>query len=315
VNLNGGTGNGRLATTNGFINVKDHQGVLDLKTAHGAIIVKGGAGRLDMKTERGEIDIRATKADVMARSARGDIRFEGTPGDGQQSFDSENGNIILALPATARFRVDAQAGNGTVTNVFSLTTSAGAAVDSRTRLKGSVGGDSSTSIRLRSQKGNIVLKRLTPGSGKAEDSRQMAPPGRLVDVGGYRLHLHCAATNSKVKPPFNKLPGEAQKLRAWLQTQPRHDGLDMLAEEMAEMHAARASAKHPLGDIPLLVLSSGVNVSAEGERLQADLTTLHVLQRSMVVNDGRVPGPPRTGPRPRRAATARPRPPASGRPD
>src|SRR5262249_46215266 len=87
VDLNGSTSNGRLATSNGFIYVKDHKGTLDVKTAHGAIIVRGVAGQLDMQTEHGEINIRATKANVMARSS-GDIRFEGTPGEGQHSFDS-----------------------------------------------------------------------------------------------------------------------------------------------------------------------------------------------------------------------------------
>jgi pimeloyl-ACP methyl ester carboxylesterase len=61
---------------------------------------------------------------------------------------------------------------------------------------------------------------------------------------------------------------------------------DFLAEECAEIYAARRSTKYPLGDVPLIVLSAGVhrypkgaNVSAEDmakekERLQADLTTL-----------------------------------------
>jgi pimeloyl-ACP methyl ester carboxylesterase len=61
---------------------------------------------------------------------------------------------------------------------------------------------------------------------------------------------------------------------------------DFLAEECAEIYAARQSTTYPLGDIPLIVLSAGVhrypkggNVSAEDmtkdkERLQADLTTL-----------------------------------------
>jgi hypothetical protein len=160
VNLNGGTGNGRITTTNGFIRVTDHKGALDLKTAHGSIIVQGGSGRLDMKTDHGEIHIRAKKVDVIARSANGDIRFAGTPGDGEQSFDSENGSIILTLPASARFRVDAQAANGTVTNEFPLTSSVSPVGESRTRLSGAVGGDSSTSIKLRTQNGNIVLKRL-----------------------------------------------------------------------------------------------------------------------------------------------------------
>ena len=162
VNLNGGTGNGRLATTNGFIRVTDHKGTLDLKTARGTIIVRGGAGRLDMKVDAGEIEIRETKADVTARSAKGNIRFEGMPGEGQQSFDSDNGNILLALPASARFRLDAQANNGTVTNEFSLTPAPDAAGNSSTRLSGTVGGGSSTSIKLRTQNGNIVIKRLIP---------------------------------------------------------------------------------------------------------------------------------------------------------
>jgi DUF4097 and DUF4098 domain-containing protein YvlB len=113
-----------------------------------------------MEVDRGNIEIRATKADVIAHNANGDIRFEGTPGDGQQSFDSEHGSIILALPASARFQVDAQAANGTVTNEFPLTSSARPVGESRTRLSGAVGGASSTSIKLRTRNGNIVLKRL-----------------------------------------------------------------------------------------------------------------------------------------------------------
>jgi hypothetical protein len=73
---------------------------------------------------------------------------------------ASNGSIIFALPGSARFRVDTQARNGTVTNEFSLTSSASAAGKSRTRLSGAVGGDSSTSIKLRTQNGNILLKRL-----------------------------------------------------------------------------------------------------------------------------------------------------------
>jgi DUF4097 and DUF4098 domain-containing protein YvlB len=159
VSLTGGTGNGLLATANGFIRATDHKGALDLKCGRGAIIVQQGGGRLDMEVDRGNIEIRATKADVIARSANGDIRFEGTPGDGPQSFDSEHGSIILALPASARFRVDAQAAQGTVTNEFPLTTWSPVG-KSTTRLSGAVGGDSSTSIKLRTQNGNIVLKRL-----------------------------------------------------------------------------------------------------------------------------------------------------------
>jgi DUF4097 and DUF4098 domain-containing protein YvlB len=115
-----------------------------------------------MKADAGGIEIRETKADVKARSAKGDIRFEGMPGEGQQSFDSDDGNILLALPASARFRLDAQAKNGTATNEFSLTSASDGAGNSSTRLSGTVGGDSSTSIKLRTQNGNIVIKRLIP---------------------------------------------------------------------------------------------------------------------------------------------------------
>jgi hypothetical protein len=75
--------------------------------------------------------------------------------------------------------------------------------------------------------------------------------------------------------------------------------MDLLAEEMAEMHAARASVKYRLGEILLLVLSSGrgrgypkgLNVSAEDwakekDRLQTDLTTLSRNSKRILAETG-----------------------------
>jgi hypothetical protein len=43
VSLNGGTGDGRVATANGVIRVADHKGTLELRSARGAIIVRRGS--------------------------------------------------------------------------------------------------------------------------------------------------------------------------------------------------------------------------------------------------------------------------------
>jgi pimeloyl-ACP methyl ester carboxylesterase len=92
---------------------------------------------------------------------------------------------------------------------------------------------------------------------------------------------------ARVEPPYDRLPSEAQGLRRWAAGKPGHSGMDFLAEEVAEMHAARAKQAQPLGDIPLIVLTRGLEdypkeVPAEERaaltrdrlRLQADLVRL-----------------------------------------
>jgi hypothetical protein len=69
--------------------------------------------------------------------------------------------------------------------------------------------------------------------------------------------------------PRNKLPAEAQRMRAWAFSQIKHWATNdnpFEGEELAAMLAQQGKKEHPLGDMPLIVLSRGIpeNEGPEG---------------------------------------------------
>jgi len=156
VSLTGSTGEARIETSNGAIRVRDCTSALDLKTANGAISVTGGAGQVKATTANGSVEIQGARAVVTAHSTNGALHFKGMLGKGQQSFHTNNGSIVLELPADARFRVEAETVHGRVTSEFSIASSAG---KTKNRLSGTTGEDASTTLKLHTQNGSITLKR------------------------------------------------------------------------------------------------------------------------------------------------------------
>jgi pimeloyl-ACP methyl ester carboxylesterase len=63
----------------------------------------------------------------------------------------------------------------------------------------------------------------------------------------------------KIEPPFDRLPPRARALRLWALSNMKLSAAteDFWAEELQEMHAARAGTPQMLGDIPLVVLVGG----------------------------------------------------------
>jgi hypothetical protein len=74
-----------------------------------------------------------------------------------------------------------------------------------------------------------ILLVLVAGTGllyqaiaSAVDASRYPPPGRLVDVGGYRLHLHCTGTHRASRPTVildAGLGGSSLDWRAWCNRQ------------------------------------------------------------------------------------------------
>jgi pimeloyl-ACP methyl ester carboxylesterase len=99
-----------------------------------------------------------------------------------------------------------------------------------------------------------------------------------------------ASTPKSVGSPFDKLPGEEQKLRLWAVTQPnfipaRISEFDFLADELEQLHTVRQKPEYPLGNLPVIVLTAGVressgsaedtrHLSEDHTRLQNDLAEL-----------------------------------------
>jgi DUF4097 and DUF4098 domain-containing protein YvlB len=165
VRVTGVSGAARIQSANGSIHVKDCKSALDLQTTNGAVHALGGAGQLKVNTVNGSVHVQGTKAVVTARSANGGLHFEGTLAEGQQTFDTDNGSIVVSLPSNAHFRVEAQTHHGRVTSEFAIVSEEGKA---RNRLKGRVGDETSTVLKLHTQNGSIMLKKQMPADKKSD---------------------------------------------------------------------------------------------------------------------------------------------------
>ena len=100
-----------------------------------------------------------------------------------------------------------------------------------------------------------------------------------------------SSAQPKIGAPFDKLPLEIQQIRLWAVSQPNYNPariseFDFIGEEIASIYEERLKLRQSLGDMPLIVLSRGVNeypdkdevvnkrLIEDHERLQVDLTTL-----------------------------------------
>ena len=101
----------------------------------------------------------------------------------------------------------------------------------------------------------------------------------------------------EIDSPFDKLPLDVQKMRLWALALPSHfvamDN-DYGPEEGALMYDTRHKAEHPLGSLPVIVLSRSRNeypkrvaeqMTREHEAQQADLASLSENSKQIVVPD------------------------------
>ncbi|MFN8595763.1 MAG: DUF4097 family beta strand repeat-containing protein [Anaerolineae bacterium] len=140
-------------TSNGKIDVKGAVGQLNLQTSNGQITVDGGTGRLDLETSNGGIDITSDDVLVNARTSNGQIRFTGSLSAGSHELRTSNAGIVVTLPSTAAFTVDADTSNAKISTDFAVTTTDA----SDTRLRGTVGGGGQTTLGLHASNGGIEL--------------------------------------------------------------------------------------------------------------------------------------------------------------
>ena len=81
---------------------------------------------------------------------------------------------------------------------------------------------------------------------------------------GPRAQIEAAAARNGARandPPFDKLPADAQRMRAWAHSQVKHYAANdnpFEGEELAAMLAEQRWTAHPLGNMPLVVLSRGI---------------------------------------------------------
>jgi DUF4097 and DUF4098 domain-containing protein YvlB len=141
--------------SNGVIDVRGATGVLDLKTSNGNITVNGGSGTISSATSNGVIDVTTGKeTQINATTSNGALRFSGPlTAKSKNVLHTDNGAIVVTLPAASSFTLDAATSNGKITSDFVVKGDN----PSDTALKGTVGADPQTSLDLQTSNANIEI--------------------------------------------------------------------------------------------------------------------------------------------------------------
>ena len=101
---------------------------------------------------------------------------------------------------------------------------------------------------------------------------------------------------ARLQPAHERLPEDLQRVRLWLERRflasMRTATPDSIVATMRSEHAAlamlhrlSASEEHPLKDLPLVVLTRGLDENPRRLRMQADLARLSANSRQVVVRD------------------------------
>jgi DUF4097 and DUF4098 domain-containing protein YvlB len=150
----GPVGDVKAQTSNGAIDVRGPLGQLDLSTSNGPITINGGSGLLDVETSNGPITITADDVVLNGRTSNGSLRYTGALASGRSELRTSNGSIVVTLPAGSQFVVDADTSNAKIISDFAVT----AQDFSDTRLRGTVGADPGTTLRLQTSNGPIEIR-------------------------------------------------------------------------------------------------------------------------------------------------------------
>jgi DUF4097 and DUF4098 domain-containing protein YvlB len=126
------------------------------RTSNGKISLKGGKGRIAARSEFGALELAAVQATVTAHSGNGQIHFSGSLENGDHTFSSNFGDVVLTLPADSQFRIDARTEFGSVNCAFDLTRSE-SSTDSH--LLGDVGKGPGVNITIKTDNGSVEVKR------------------------------------------------------------------------------------------------------------------------------------------------------------
>lgn len=108
------------------------------------------------------IDLRLTVpagANLEVRNGAGSIRYAGAPGGSTLTLATGTGDVLLSLPATTAFRVDARAAIGSIETNYAL---AASSTSTGATLMGMMGETPALTIDLATGNGTITLERQAP---------------------------------------------------------------------------------------------------------------------------------------------------------
>jgi len=127
-------------------------------------------------------------------------------------------------------------------------------------------------------------------TGRPIPAVKVSNPLRVSDIPPGALSQMRAGIPEAVKtandPPRDKLPAESQRMRTWALAQLGHVAAAVNPfenEELAGLRTERTNREHPLGDLPLIVLTRGVSEKdgPDGEAFAAEHRRDHTLLAAM----------------------------------
>lgn len=123
VEISGGKKSVVAKAVSGDVKVEKIEGDAQLNSVSGDIQATGVKGSIEAEAVSGSIDLKdvsqATK--VSAKSVSGSINYQGEiKSDGRYQFNSHSGDVVLVLPASSSFELEAGAFSGTVKTEFPI---------------------------------------------------------------------------------------------------------------------------------------------------------------------------------------------------
>jgi DUF4097 and DUF4098 domain-containing protein YvlB len=152
--MSGPVGDVKAETSNGPITAHGSLGPLDLHTSNGPIIIDGGSGTINVETSNGPVNITAEDAVVVSHTSNGPLNFTGSLAQGRSELSTSNGSLVVTLPASAQFVVDADTSNAKINSDFAVTSQD----SSDNHLGGTVGNDPGVTLRLETSNSPIELR-------------------------------------------------------------------------------------------------------------------------------------------------------------
>jgi hypothetical protein len=144
----------RVESENNKVTVGHVGGALTVASENGALRIERVAGPTQVRSQNGRISLRDLHAGLLAESENGRIEYEG---EIRSDFDlkTENGAILLNVPASSRFELDAESRQGSVECDLSV------------REERPASDTPAPKVRLRSGNGGIRIRELVlPGAAR-----------------------------------------------------------------------------------------------------------------------------------------------------
>jgi len=105
----------RVSSASGSVTVSKVRGDVDVNALSGVLRISNPGGRVEAGTASGDVDIQGAAHDVKAHAASGRVSVQGNPGaENYWELKTASGGVQLAVPASANFRLSAEAVSGEI---------------------------------------------------------------------------------------------------------------------------------------------------------------------------------------------------------